>query len=251
MVRAEKTGLVLAEILCNRVQGERPVSLVGYGLGARVIYACLTSLSEKRAFGIVENVVLFGAPCPSELRVWAAMKSVVAGRLVNVYSKKDYLLGFLYRTCAWNYGIAGLQPIEGVPRVENVDLSDSIRNHLHYPYHIGSVLLRLRWEDANYEEIQKDIPKRNLAMSEELSLDEVEVQTPEPTERNGNVKKDRKPDARHKGRAAGKQAGKGEAKAKPAPKQPGNNKAKQGGQGEQESHKPRHNKNRVENKRPS
>ncbi|KAI0432887.1 DUF726-domain-containing protein [Xylaria sp. FL1042] len=121
MVRAEKTGLVLAEILTNKVQGERAVSLVGYGLGARVIYTCLTSLSEKRAFGIVENVVLFGAPCPSEIRVWTAMKSVVAGRLINVYSKNDYLLGFLYRTCAWHFGIAGLQAIEGVPRVENVD----------------------------------------------------------------------------------------------------------------------------------
>ncbi|KAI0878465.1 DUF726-domain-containing protein [Hypoxylon argillaceum] len=170
MVRAEKTGLVLAEILNNKVQGERPVSLVGYGLGARVIYACLTSLSEKRAFGIVENVVLFGAPCPSETRVWTAMKSVVTGRLVNVYSKNDYLLGFLYRTCAWNFGIAGLQPIEGMHLVENIDLSDCISNHLHYRYHVGNVLLRLRWEDADLGEINKDLPKRSLAMHEEGNL---------------------------------------------------------------------------------
>ncbi|KAI0459007.1 DUF726-domain-containing protein [Xylaria acuta] len=160
MVRAEKVGLVLAEILTNKVQGERAVSLAGYGLGARVIYACLTSLSEKRAFGIVENVVLFGAPCPSEIRVWTAMKSIVMGRLINVYSKNDYLLGFLYRTCAWNFGIAGLQPIEGVPRVENVDLSDAITNHLDYQYHIGSVLLRLCWEDLDSGEINKEMSKR-------------------------------------------------------------------------------------------
>ncbi|KAI0485451.1 DUF726-domain-containing protein [Xylaria cf. heliscus] len=160
MVRAEKTGLVLAEILTNKVQGERAVSLVGYGLGARAIYACLTSLSEKRAFGIVENVALFGAPCPSEIRVWTAMKSVVMGRLINVYSKNDYLLGFLYRTCAWNFGIAGLQPIEGVPRVENVDLSDAINNHLDYQYHVGNVLLQLRWEDLDSNEINKEMSKR-------------------------------------------------------------------------------------------
>ncbi|KAI8949529.1 DUF726-domain-containing protein [Xylaria longipes] len=167
MVRAEKTGLVLAEILTNKVQGERAVSLVGYGLGARVIYACLTSLSEKRAFGIVENVVLFGAPCPSEIRVWAAMKSIVMGRLINVYSKNDYLLGFLYRTCAWNFGIAGLQPIEGVPRVENVDLSDAISNHLDYQYHVGNILLRLRWEDLDPGEINKELSKRPDLMYQE------------------------------------------------------------------------------------
>ena len=183
MVRAEKTGLVLAEILTNKVQGERAVSLVGYGLGARAIYACLTSLSEKRAFGVVENVVLFGAPCPSEIRVWTAMKSIVTGRLVNVYSKNDYLLGFLYRTCAWHFGIAGLQAIEGVPRVENVDLSDSISNHLHYQYHIGDVLLRLRWEDADLNEINKELPKKLFVMQQERDL------ALALGERNGNIVK--------------------------------------------------------------
>ncbi|KAI0402127.1 DUF726-domain-containing protein [Xylaria palmicola] len=196
MVRAEKTGLVLAEILTNRVQGERAVSLVGHGLGARVIYTCLTSLSEKRAFGIVENVVLFGAPCPSEIRVWTAMKSVVTGRLINVYSKNDYLLGFLYRTCAWNFGIAGLQPIEGVPRVENVDLSDCISNHLHYQYHIGNVLLRLRWEDADLGEINKDMAKRPSIVYQERN----HAPNPELGEKNGSTLKEPRPERNRKDR---------------------------------------------------
>jgi hypothetical protein len=241
MVRAEKTGLVLAEILTNKVQGERAVSLVGYGLGARVIYACLTSLSEKRAFGIIENVVLFGAPCPSEIRVWTAMKSIVMGRLINVYSKNDYLLGFLYRTCAWNFGIAGLQPIEGVPRVENVDLSDTISNHLHYQYHVGSILLRLRWEDADFAEIHKELPKRSLTMNQEVG----QVAKPELGERTGNTKQ------RHKGRTVGKQAnGKGEPKDKLNAKQQ-SNKTKQApchpihAHADQENYKPRHKQSRM------
>ncbi|KAI1438643.1 DUF726-domain-containing protein [Xylaria sp. CBS 124048] len=193
MVRAEKTGLVLAEILANKVQGERAISLIGYGLGARVIYACLTSLSEKRAFGIVENVVLFGAPCPSEVRVWTAMKSIVTGRLVNVYSRNDYLLGFLYRTCAWNFGIAGLQRIQGVPRVENVDLSDTIDNHLQYEDHIHKVLQHLRWEDIRHIEPTQDQSKLSVGVSAMHNVvpGQVNKATASFGGRNGNVTKDR------------------------------------------------------------
>ncbi|KAI0518217.1 DUF726-domain-containing protein [Xylaria bambusicola] len=252
MVRAEKTGLVLAEILTNKVQGERAVSLVGYGLGARVIYACLTSLSEKRAFGVIENVVLFGAPCPSEIRVWTAMRSIVTGRLINVYSKNDYLLGFLYRTCAWHFGIAGLQAIVGVPRVENIDLSDSISNHLHYQYHIGDVLLRLRWEDADLAEINKELPKRSFVMQQDhdfaLPL----------RGQNGNTIKAPRTERGQKDRVANKkQNGKWVPKEKSAGKQ-SNSKTKQTpNQGNQhvqahthENSKPRHRQGRMENQRP-
>ncbi|KAJ3566700.1 hypothetical protein NPX13_g7037 [Xylaria arbuscula] len=233
--------------------GERAVSLVGYGLGARVIYACLTSLSEKRAFGVVENVVLFGAPCPSEIRVWTAMKSIVAGRLINVYSRNDYLLGFLYRTCAWQFGIAGLQAIDGVPRVENIDLSDSISNHLHYQYHIGDVLLKLRWEDADLNEINKEQPKKSFVMQQErnfaLAL----------AERNGNVIKAPKADRAPKDRnGTKKQNGKWVPKDKSAGKQPNNRSRQTPTQGNQhgiahvdENSKPRHKQSRTENQRPT
>ncbi|KAI1169496.1 DUF726-domain-containing protein [Nemania sp. FL0916] len=261
MVRAEKTGLVLAEILSNRVQGERAVSLVGYGLGARVIYACLTSLSEKRSFGIIENVVMFGAPCPSEIRVWAAMKSVVAGRLINVYSKNDYLLGFLYRSCAWNFGVAGLQPIDGVPRVENIDLSDSIREHLHYQYHIGHTLLRLRWEDADLGEIEKEMPKRALVMQQQrrLAQERQDESSPHLREQNGNVVKETKIRQNQKDKTLNKQANvKGEPNGGTLPRR-SNGKAKQtrnsGGhqvhsKAEQESAKPRPRQSRQESHPP-
>ncbi|KAI1820961.1 DUF726-domain-containing protein [Xylaria intraflava] len=262
MVRAEKTGLVLAEILTNKVQGERPVSLVGYGLGARVIYACLAALSEKRAFGIIENALLIGAPCPSEIRIWAAMKSIVTGRLINVYSKNDYLLGFLYRTCAWNFGVAGLQPIEGVPRVENVDLSDVISDHPEYPDHIGQILLRLGWEDIDYIETKKDMPPRPAAMTQIHSIlaSRVNKATPELGERNRNVTKDRKMEQNQKDRVmANQQGGNAESKDKPVGKQQ-SSKAKpmpkQGGNlvqtdAEQENVKQRQKQGRTENQHPA
>ncbi|KAI1460758.1 DUF726-domain-containing protein [Annulohypoxylon moriforme] len=148
MVRAEKAGNVLADILMNRLYGERPITLIGYGFGARAVYACLMCLAEKRAFGLVENVIMMGAPCPTEVRTCSTLKSVVAGRFINVYSKKDHMLGFLYRTCHWKMGIAGLQPIQGVPNIQNLDMSEIVTNHFQWAYLVGYVLSRVGWEDV-------------------------------------------------------------------------------------------------------
>merc|ERR1712093_409686 len=128
--RADKAGLVLADALINKAQGERPVTLIGYSLGARLIYSCLMSLAERRAFGLVESAVLIGAPAPSDAAVWRSMRSVVSGRLVNVYSENDYILAFLYRTSSIQYGVAGLQEAQDVKGVENVNVSEMVSGHL-------------------------------------------------------------------------------------------------------------------------
>lgn len=156
MVRAEKAGAVLADIILNKVHGERGVTLVGYSLGARVVYSCLMSLAERRAFGLVENAVLMGVPAPSDRRVWCAIRSVVTGRLVNVFSGNDYMLGFLYRTSSVQYGVAGLQHIENVPDVENVAVSDKVSNHFRYQYLVGSILKHIGWEDVDKSQVAKD-----------------------------------------------------------------------------------------------
>ncbi|KAK1830386.1 hypothetical protein QBC39DRAFT_411613 [Podospora conica] len=144
--RSDKAGAVLADALVNRVQGHRPVTLIGYSLGARVIHACLRELAARRAFGLVESVVLIGAPVPSDGRCWAEMRAVVAGRVVNVYSDKDCLLAFLYRATSVQLGVAGLQAVEGVEGVVNVDLSGEVQGHLRYPAVIDKVLARCGFE---------------------------------------------------------------------------------------------------------
>jgi hypothetical protein len=60
------------------------------------------------------------------------MRSVVAGRLVNVHSEKDLILAFLYRTSAIQLGISGIEPIKGVEGVENVDMGEIVEGHLEY-----------------------------------------------------------------------------------------------------------------------
>ncbi|KAI5864867.1 DUF726-domain-containing protein [Durotheca rogersii] len=147
--RSEKAGRILADALINRVQGERPVTLVGYSLGARVIYACLRVLADRKAFGLVDTVVLIGAPVPSNAVHWQMMRTVVAGKLFNVYSENDYILGFVYRTTSMQLGIAGLQPIGGdIEGVENLDLSNEVTGHLRYPELTAKILARCGFPDV-------------------------------------------------------------------------------------------------------
>jgi hypothetical protein len=152
--RADKAGEVLADALINKVQGERPVTLVGYSLGARLIYSCLQKLAERRAFGLIENVVFAGAPCPSDVADWRRIRSVVSGRVVNVFSEQDYILAFLYRTSSVQLGVAGLQPIVGVHGVQNVDVSELVDGHLQYRYLTGSILRKIGFEDVDIKEVE-------------------------------------------------------------------------------------------------
>ncbi|EEH35187.1 transmembrane and coiled-coil domain containing protein [Paracoccidioides lutzii Pb01] len=156
-VRADKAGHVLADALINKAQGERPVTLIGYSLGARVIFCCLLSLAKRRAFGLVESAILIGSPTPSTASHWQLMRTVVSGRLVNVYSLNDAVLGFLYRANSAQYGIAGLQAITGVPGVENFDMSDSVTGHLRYQYMVGHILRRIGYDHLDQEELQRQI----------------------------------------------------------------------------------------------
>ncbi|GJN79436.1 hypothetical protein PLIIFM63780_002949 [Purpureocillium lilacinum] len=138
--RSHKAGRLLADALINRVQGERPVTLVGYSLGAAAIHACLQSLAERHAFGLVADVVLIGAPAPSSPAHWRSLRPVVSGRVFNVYSENDMVLGFVYRMHSLALGVAGLQPITGVEGLENVDLSERVSGHLRYPELTGEIL---------------------------------------------------------------------------------------------------------------
>ena len=138
--RADKAGVVLADALISKVQGERPVNLIGYSLGSRVIFSCLQTLAKRQAYGLVESAILMGSPTPSDAEDWCRMRSVVSGRLVNVYSENNGVLALLYRTSSFQLGVAGLQPIEGLSGVENLDVSKVISGHLRYQYLLGRIL---------------------------------------------------------------------------------------------------------------
>ncbi|KAF7594087.1 hypothetical protein BBP40_010224 [Aspergillus hancockii] len=154
--RADKAGEVLADALINKVQGERSVTLLGYSLGSRVIFACLQSLAKRGAYGLVESAILMGSPTPSNTQHWRHLRSVVSGRLVNVYSENDAVLALLYRTSSLQLGVAGLQRVAGVPGVENLDASDIISGHLRYQFLVGRILHRVGLESIDAREVERE-----------------------------------------------------------------------------------------------
>lgn len=140
--RSAEVGKHLAHILLSRQQGRRPVTLIGFSLGARVIYFCLQEMAqEKDCQGIIEDVVLLGAPVEGDAKHWEPFRKVVSGRVINGYCRGDWLLSFVYRTSSAQLHVAGLQPVLLQDRrVENVDLSSVVSGHLDYARQMDVIL---------------------------------------------------------------------------------------------------------------
>ncbi|XP_038678078.1 transmembrane and coiled-coil domain-containing protein 4 isoform X2 [Scyliorhinus canicula] len=140
--RSAEVGKHLAQVLLSRQQGKRPVTLVGFSLGARVIYFCLQELlQEKDSVGIIEDVVLLGAPVEGGAKHWQPLTKVVAGRIINGYCRGDWLLNFVYRSSSVQLNVAGLQPITIDDRkMINVDLSSIVNGHLDYMKQMDTIL---------------------------------------------------------------------------------------------------------------
>lgn len=147
MTRSTKLSSCLSDLITGHLHGERGLSLIGYGVGARAIYLTLTYLAERKLYGLVDSVVLMGAPIPGDTGTWTALKSVVTGRFVNVFAKNDYMLAFASRSGPSYFGMAGLGCIEGVGGVENHDVSDILDAHVQYPTLIGDILHRIGWDE--------------------------------------------------------------------------------------------------------
>ncbi|TVU32035.1 hypothetical protein EJB05_23751, partial [Eragrostis curvula] len=141
--RSDKSGKMLAEVLLNGLQGSRPVTLIGFSLGARVVFKCLQELAQSgNKEGIVERVVLIGAPISVKGEMWEPTRKMVAGRFVNVYSTNDWILGVAFRASLLTQGLAGIQAVS-VPGVENVDVTDLVVGHTSYLSLVQQILDQL------------------------------------------------------------------------------------------------------------
>ncbi|KHJ99549.1 hypothetical protein OESDEN_00452 [Oesophagostomum dentatum] len=142
IARAAEVGELLAEVLLSRSHGKRPISLVGFSLGARVIYHCLLAMSKRaESAGIIEDVILLGAPVSASPRQWAQICTVVGGRVINGYCETDWLLRFLYRTMSVQFSIAGTAPVDGKnKKIFNYNLSHIVKGHLDYSRKLSEVL---------------------------------------------------------------------------------------------------------------
>lgn len=139
--RSQQAGLLLAAALCDEnLVGHRPVTLVGYSVGARVIVYALRELYNRGEFNRVQNAILMGTPCSKAREHWRRMRAVVADRLVNVYCTSDWILVFLYRYMEWGLKVAGLSAIDGVAGVENYDCTSLVFSHNNYDKRIPDIL---------------------------------------------------------------------------------------------------------------
>jgi hypothetical protein len=169
--RATMAGLILADSLIDRNLGTRPVTLVGYSLGSRVIFSCLQELAKKGAFGLVQNVYLFGSPIVVKKDEYLRARTVVSGRFINGYNRNDWILGYLFRLT--NGGIrrvAGLAAIEDIPGVENLDVSEFVVGHMDYRTAMPRLLRECGWlvESDEFTEIEDPDPDNYQERQREL-----------------------------------------------------------------------------------
>ncbi|KAI5954832.1 hypothetical protein KGF57_003856 [Candida theae] len=161
--RAWKAGKILAETILSGNLGVRPITLVGFSLGARLIYSCLIEMAQRGGYGLIENVILLGAPIAIDVDHLAQARSVVSGKFINGYSKKDWILGYLFRATGGGIStVAGLSALETVSGIENIDCTEFVEGHMSYRKAIPKILKSINWEvlSDDFAEIEEPDPEQ-------------------------------------------------------------------------------------------
>ncbi|GEQ67153.1 hypothetical protein JCM33374_g816 [Metschnikowia sp. JCM 33374] len=162
--RAWKAGKILADTLISGNMGVRPITLVGFSLGSRLIYSCLIELANRGGFGLIDNVIILGNPATVKYDQITLARSVVSGRFINGYSRNDWILGYLFRATGGGLmTVGGLSPIKNIPGVENFDCTEYVEGHMSYRKAIPKILKALDWEilSDEFAEIEEpDIEQR-------------------------------------------------------------------------------------------
>ncbi|KAK4952316.1 hypothetical protein LTR10_009122 [Elasticomyces elasticus] len=175
LARADATGLILADSLVDRNLGVRPITLVGFSLGSRVIFSCLRELAKRGALGLVQNVYLFGSPVVVKREEWTRARTVVSGRFVNGYAVGDWILAYLFRATAGGVmRVAGLNTVE-IPGIENVNVTEDVPGHMAYRGMMPTLLHRVGWvvESEEFTEIEDPDPENHVKRQREL-ISEIE-----------------------------------------------------------------------------
>ncbi|KAL3775561.1 hypothetical protein ACHAW5_001580 [Stephanodiscus triporus] len=174
VIRADEAGRELAKCLLQSDE-RRPVTLVGFSFGARVIYSCLRELAhqqdiweesrssksigttdkndkEERRFkydrepaSLVADVIFIGLPRVIDKNVLTSCRRVTGGRLVNCYTKNDWFLSLMF--VARGGTPCGIKPVKDVPGVENYDVTKLVQSHTKYADAVPSILQHIRFSE--------------------------------------------------------------------------------------------------------
>ncbi|KAI9505003.1 hypothetical protein BX070DRAFT_250895 [Coemansia spiralis] len=134
--RAKRAGRLLADVLENRAHGKRP------------------QLHSRKAFGIVESVVLLGMPADSTaIDAWTACCRSVSRQVIVGHSQNDWVLAFLFRANSFCSRLAGLSGVDaGVlfkdqplirRKVINLDLASVVSQHSDYLDRLDDIMLEV------------------------------------------------------------------------------------------------------------
>lgn len=119
---------------------------MAYSCGCLVIWSCLQELNERGKHGLVDNVVMMGAPISTEETwEWRNAANVVSGRFINCYTPNDWVLAFVYRLHSLATNVAGLEAVSGLgKRIENIQVD--IDGHTKYPNVIKDIMDQIKLE---------------------------------------------------------------------------------------------------------
>ncbi|KAH9817092.1 hypothetical protein DFH28DRAFT_963024 [Melampsora americana] len=145
--KCEKGAVLLADMIEANAHGHRPLTLVGSSMGAITIFHALLELSKRKVIDRIDQVILIGAPISASLTEWESVKKIVSRRIVNVYSKNDWVLAILVRlhslmSVRMSLKVAGLGDL-ALEGIEEVDVSDLVEGHLDLSKKMKEILERV------------------------------------------------------------------------------------------------------------
>ncbi|OEU11807.1 DUF726-domain-containing protein [Fragilariopsis cylindrus CCMP1102] len=100
------------------------------------------SIYLREPASIVENVILMGCPSSIKSPTWKTIRGMVAGKLINCYSKNDMMLALMYRI---KNPTKLLTPPAGITEIKNTgiinyDVSNLVSNHGEYRLAVNDIL---------------------------------------------------------------------------------------------------------------
>jgi len=103
-ISAKVHGIVLAHLISSRKYFyQKTITLVGYSLGCHVIKHCLKEMQliERKKIakteGILQRIIFIaGATSFKNRDKWKKIFKTIPGKIVNLKSQKDYILGILF-----------------------------------------------------------------------------------------------------------------------------------------------------------
>jgi hypothetical protein len=144
--RAKISGKILGLILSTKKFFDNcQINLIGFSLGTHVIKNCIKELYNlKIENNIINNVMFIAGATHIEQMKWNNIfNEVINGRIINCYSKNDYVLKYLFQSCVekkpigWDKLIVG---DENNIKIENYDMSDLKLGHTDYRNRFEDVL---------------------------------------------------------------------------------------------------------------